>query len=49
MSIESLVENEMKWIGWCAFPEVKIWRGAAANDTEAATTKKKIGNFGDRR
>jgi len=49
MSIESPVENEMKRIGWRAFPEISNLTRAAANGAEAATTKKKIGIFGDRR
>jgi hypothetical protein len=49
MSIESLVENKMKRIGRRAFPEVINLTRAAANDVEAATAKKKIGKFGDRR
>ena len=49
MSIESPVENEMKRIGWRAFPEVRNLTRAATNDVEAATAKKKIGKFGDRR
>ena len=49
MSIESPVENEMKRIGWRAFPEVIDLTQAAANDGEAATAKKKIGKYGDRR
>ena len=49
MSIGSPVENEMKRIGWRAFPEVRNLTRTAANDVEAATAKKKIGKFGDRR
>jgi hypothetical protein len=49
MSSQSPVENEMKRIGWRAFPEFINLSQAAANGAEAATTKKKIGKFGDRR
>jgi hypothetical protein len=49
MSIGSPVENEMKRIGWRAFPEFRNLARAAANDVEAAAVKKKIGKFGDRR
>ena len=48
MSIESPVENEMKRIGWRAFPEVRNLTRAAANDVEEAAAKKKIGKFGER-
>jgi hypothetical protein len=41
MSIESPVENEMKRIGWRAFPKAKNLTRAAANDAEAATVKKR--------
>jgi hypothetical protein len=39
MSMESLVENEMKRIGRRAFPEIINLSGAAANVAEAATGK----------
>ena len=49
MSIESPVENEMNRIGLCAFLEVRNLSRTAAKGAEAATAKKKIGIFGDRR
>jgi len=47
MSSQSPVENEIKRIGWRAFPEFINLSQAAAHDVEAATAKKKIGSFGD--
>ena len=41
MSIESPVENEMKRIGWRAFPEVRDLMQAAANGAEVATPKRR--------